>query len=197
MVEREEVARRALLASAQVKLALADGYTETIVRIADEMAAAYRRGGKVVLLGNGGSAADAQHLAGELVARLLRDRPALPALALTTNSSILTAEANDHGYERVFTRQVEALVAEVDVVIGLSTSGRSPSVIRAVEAAKAKGARTIGLSGGSGGELAEIADVCLVVPHSNSQRIQEAHITIGHALCDLVERDLFGEEEVQ
>lgn len=154
--------------------------------------AALKKGGKVVFFGNGGSAADAMHLAGELVGHLKLERPAIPAIALTANTSIITAIANDDGYETVFSRQVEALVNKNDVVIAISTSGNSPNVIRAVTAAKAKGARTIGLTGGSGGKLAGVVDLALVVPSNDTQRIQEAHITIGHIICELVERMMAG-----
>ncbi len=142
------------------------------------------------MFGNGGSAADAQHIAGELVGKLLLERQALPAIALSTNTSILTALANDYGYETVFSRQVEALVDENDVVIGISTSGNSPSVTEAIKAAIAKGAKTAGLTGGSGGTLAEVADLVIIVPSEVTPRIQEAHITIGHIICEMVEKEL-------
>ncbi len=178
--------------SARVKLALAKGNIAEIERMVSLIVTAVKAGGKVVLFGNGGSAADAQHLAGELVGRFKLERRALPAIALTTNTSILTAMANDCGYETVFSRQVEALVSEKDVVIAISTSGNSPNVIEAVKAAKKKGARTIGLTGGSGGKLAEVADLVITVPSNDTPRIQEAHITIGHIVCELVERELAG-----
>lgn len=150
--------------------------------------AAYKRGGKVVLFGNGGSAADAQHIACELVGQFFLKREAFPAIALTTNTSTLTAVANDYGYETVFSRQVEALVNEKDVVIGISTSGNSPSVVEAMKIAKIKGAKTIALTGNDGGKLAEAADLALIIPSNSTPRIQEAHITIGHIVCELVER---------
>jgi len=127
-----------------------------------------------------------------LVGRFKLERRALPAVALTTNTSVLTAVANDYGYETTFSRQVEALVGEKDVVVGLSTSGNSPNVIEAIKAAKIKGAKTIGLTGGNGGQLAEEADLVIRVPSDSTPRIQEAHITIGHIVCELVERELFG-----
>jgi D-sedoheptulose 7-phosphate isomerase len=145
------------------------------------------RGGKVVFLGNGGSAADAQHLAADLVGNFTRDRQAIPAIALTTDTSILTAVGNDMGFEQVFARQIEALVDQRDAVVAISTSGTSLNVIRAARAAKAKGARVIGLTGCSGGELAAICDVVIRVPSAKTARIQEAHIAIGHAICELVE----------
>jgi D-sedoheptulose 7-phosphate isomerase len=176
--------------SARVKLALAKGNIEEIERMVSLIVTAVKAGGKVVLFGNGGSAADAQHLAGELVGKFKLERQALPAIALTTNTSTLTAVANDCGYETVFSRQVEALVNEKDVVIAISTSGNSPNVIEAVKTAKKKGARTIGLTSGSGGKLAKVTDLVITVPSKDTPRIQEAHITIGHIVCELVEKEL-------
>ncbi|MFC1984903.1 D-sedoheptulose 7-phosphate isomerase [Chloroflexota bacterium] len=178
--------------SAQVNSYLAESKVSEIERMVDLITTAYKAGRKVVLFGNGGSAADAQHIAGELVGRFKLNRRAFPAIALNTNTSILTAVANDYGYEVVFSRQVEALVNDKDVVIGISTSGESPNVIEAMKAAKIKGAITIGLTGGNGGKLAEVADLALVVPSDSTPRIQEAHITIGHIICQLVERELSG-----
>jgi len=148
-------------------------------------------GGKVVLFGNGGSAADAQHMAAELVGKFNIQRKAIPAIALTTNTSILTAIANDLGYELTFSRQVEALVNNQDVVIGISTSGRSKNVIEAILEAKKRGAVTIALTGADGGDLASIADITINVPSTSTPRIQEAHITICHILCDIVESSLY------
>lgn len=153
---------------------------------------AYRNKKKLILFGNGGSAADAQHIAAELVNRFELERMALPAIALTTDSSILTSIANDYDYSKVFARQAEALAEEGDVVIGISTSGSSLSVIKGIEVAKEKGAKTIGLTGKNGGELARAADLVLKVPSDDTPRIQEAHITILHIICHLVERELFG-----
>jgi len=186
---RREIARL-LEESASVKRAIARGQVDEIGKMAGIIIDTYRRGGKVVLFGNGGSAADAQHIVGELVGRFMLKRQALPAIALTTNSSILTALANDDGYETVFSRQVEALVNENDVVIGISTSGSSTNVIDAMRTARAKGAKIVGLTGGSGGNLIEVADIVLAVPSNSTPRIQEAHITIGHIVCELVEREL-------
>ena len=160
---------------------------ESIVNL---IVGAYKSGGKVVLFGNGGSAADAQHIACELVGQFALKRRALPAIALTTNTSILTAVANDYGYDTVFSRQVEALVDEKDVVIGISTSGESLNVIEGIEVANKIGAKTIGLTGGKGGRLATVAGLALVVPSDSTPRIQEAHITIGHIICELVEKEL-------
>jgi D-sedoheptulose 7-phosphate isomerase len=184
--------RRRIRDSLRVKEALlADELVDALVRVADLLIAAYRRDGKVLLFGNGGSAADAQHIAAELEGRYLHDRPALHALALHTNTSALTAIANDYGYARVFARQVEAAVRPGDVVIGLSTSGNSENIIEGVRAARAQGAVTVALTGAGGGRLKSLADHCLAVPSAETPRIQEAHILIGHILCELVEQELF------
>ena len=158
---------------------------EAAVLIGDCLAA----GGKLLLFGNGGSAADAQHLAAEFVGRFVVERPGLPAIALTTDSSILTAVANDYGFERVFARQIEALGRPGDVAIGISTSGNSPNVIEAVNKAKKQNLKTIGLSGKDGGLLARASNVSVTVPAANTARIQECHIAIGHIWCELVEFD--------
>ena len=184
-----EITRR-LDESAQVINDLAKSKINEIESVVNIIITVFKTGGKVILFGNGGSAADAQHIAGELVGQFKFKRQAFPAIALTTNTSILTAVANDYGYDTVFSRQVEALVDEKDVVIGISTSGNSPNVIKAIEMAKMKGARTIGLTGGSGGKLAKVADLVLTVPSDVIPRIQEAHITIGHIVCELVEKEL-------
>ena len=152
---------------------------------------AYRNKKKLVLFGNGGSAADAQHIAGELVNKFKLERIALPAIALTTDTSVLTSIANDYDYSRVFARQVEALAEKGDVVIGISTSGASLNVIKGIKAAKGKGAKTIGFTGKNGGELAKIADLVLKVPSNDTPRVQEAHITILHVICYLIEKELF------
>ncbi len=186
---RREIANR-LEESARIKKTIAKSKIGEIERMAKFIIMAYKTGGKVVLFGNGGSAADAQHIAGELVGQFALKRQAFPAIALTTNTSILTAVANDYGYDAVFSRQIEALVNEKDVVIGISTSGNSPNVVEAIEMAKMKGAKTIGLTGGNGGKLAEVADLVLIVPSDITPRIQEAHITIGHIVCELVEKEL-------
>ena len=163
-------------------------------RAVDLIAVAVTSGHKLVLFGNGGSAADAQHIATEFVGRFLRERRPLAAVALTTDTSALTAIANDYGYEEVFSRQVLALARPGDVALALSTSGQSPSVLRAVSACRSLGVRTIGLTGGNGGALAGMVDVSLRVSASTlSPRIQETHILAGHVLCELVERRVCGE----
>jgi D-sedoheptulose 7-phosphate isomerase len=153
--------------------------------------AALRAGRKVLICGNGGSAADAQHWAGELVSRFHYDRPGLPAIALTTDSSILTAIGNDYGYDRVFARQVEALGTEGDVLFALSTSGNSPNVIAALEAARAKAIITVGFTGSGGGRMAALCDICIRVPSTSTPRIQEGHEVIGHAICAMIEAVIF------
>jgi len=153
---------------------------------------AYRENKKVILFGNGGSAADAQHLAGELVGKFYLERKALAAIALTTNTSELTAIANDYNFNRVFARQVEALVNPRDIVIGITTSGNSPNVLEGIKEAKLRGAITIGFTGASGGKLKENVDYLLAVPSEDTPYIQESHIMIGHIICYLVEKELFG-----
>jgi D-sedoheptulose 7-phosphate isomerase len=166
----------------------------TLERAIERVAAALAAGHKVLLFGNGGSAADAQHIAAEFVGRLMCERRPLPAIALTTDTSALTAIANDYGYEEVFARQVRALGARGDVAIAISTSGNSPNVLRAVAACRELGIAVVGLSGGDGGKLAGAADESLCVTASRlSSRIQETHILIGHVLCELVDRRLFGD----
>jgi D-sedoheptulose 7-phosphate isomerase len=154
---------------------------------------ALRRGKKLLVFGNGGSAADAQHLAAELVGRFNRERAPLPAVALTTDTSILTALANDYGYEEVFSRQVRALGSAGDVACGISTSGNSANVVKGLEAAKELGLRTVALTGAAGGPVAEAAEVAVRVPSRSTPRIQEAHATIIHIICEAAEAALFGE----
>jgi len=185
--------RATLEASARVKQAVARELAEPIARAGEWVAAAYRAGGKTLLFGNGGSAADAQHIAAEWVGKLGPDRAALPSIALSANTSDLTAIGNDYGFERVFSRGVEAHGRPGDVAVAISTSGNSPNVIAAVEEAQRRRLRTIGLLGKGGGKLAGLVDLALVVPSSDTQRIQECHIAIGHAIAELVDRLLFPE----
>jgi len=152
---------------------------------------AFRNKQKILLAGNGGSAADSQHIAGELVNRFYFDRPGLPAIALTTDSSVLTAIGNDHGFSRVFARQIEALGNNGDVFVGISTSGNSPDIIEALKTCKEKKILTIGLTGLSGGLMKGMCDICICVPSEETPRIQEVHILIGHIICSIVEEDLF------
>lgn len=160
-----------------------------IEKVAEQMCLVLRQGNKILWFGNGGSAADSQHLAAELVGRFSRRRPALCSVALTTNTSVLTSVANDFGYDQVFTRQIEALYRPGDLVVGISTSGRSPSVLDAMRRAREIGCRTVGFTGGDGGGMREVSDVCLIVPSAVTARIQEAHILIGHLLCDWIDAD--------
>ncbi len=173
--------------SCRVKQRFSEELKDQIVSLAEQMAAALAAGGTIYWMGNGGSAADAQHLAAELVGRLHRVRRGLAAVALATNASILTAVANDTSYADVFARQVEALARPGDVLVGLSTSGNSENVLRALQVGKEKNVLTVGWTGEPGGRLAEVAHLCLRVPSHDTQRIQEAHITIGHIVCGLVE----------
>lgn len=162
---------------------------ETLIRASEALANGIRQGGKVLIFGNGGSAADAQHMAAEMVGKLFIDRRPLPVLALTTDSSILTAIGNDYGYEQVFLRQVQALAKSGDIVLAISTSGNSKNVLLALQAAKTMGCFTIGLTGGSGGKLKEICDLCLCAAHgANSSRIQETHIFAIHSIVDILDR---------
>jgi len=190
-----QTAIRALFeASARARDVFLEENGDALARAVDLVAEALAGGRKLLLFGNGGSAADAQHLAAEFVGRFQRERQPLRAIALTTDSSALTAIANDYGYDEVFARQVRALGAPGDIALAISTSGRSPSVLHAVEACRALGIETIGLTGGDGGTLAGLVDLCLRVSAStHAARIQETHILIGHVLCELVDRRLFGE----
>ncbi|MBF7047544.1 D-sedoheptulose 7-phosphate isomerase [Campylobacter volucris] len=153
---------------------------------------AYKNGNKTLLAGNGGSAADAQHIAGEFVSRFYFDRPGIASIALSTDTSILTAIGNDYGYENLFARQVQAQGNKGDVFIGISTSGNSKNILKALEICKEKEILSIGLSGSSGGVMNELCDICIKVPSSCTPRIQESHILIGHILCAIVEEELFG-----
>lgn len=165
---------------------------KTLVTISEIIVRAFQEGKKAIFFGNGGSAADAQHIAAELSGKFIRDRSSLPAIALTTNTSSLTAIANDYGYEAVFSRQLESLAKKGDVVIGISTSGNSPNVLLAMKQAKRCGAITIALTGRRG-KMRDLADYVLSVPSVETPRIQEAHITLGHIICYLVEEEMFGE----
>ncbi|CAM2803992.1 D-sedoheptulose 7-phosphate isomerase [Helicobacter burdigaliensis] len=169
-----------------------DNLVELIKKASLEVIKAYKNGNKTLLAGNGGSAADAQHIAGEFVSRFYFDRPGIPSIALSTDTSILTAIGNDYGYENLFSRQVQAQGVKGDVFIGISTSGNSKNIIKALEICKEKGIFSIGLSGSSGGAMNELCDICIKVPSSCTPRIQESHIVIGHIICAIVEEELFG-----
>jgi len=191
--ERMEERIRAMFEeSAALTLSFGRENATRIAAMARRMADVLRRGGKILFCGNGGSAADAQHLAAEFVNRFQRDRRALAALALTTDTSVLTSIGNDSGFDRIFSRQVEALARRGDLLVAISTSGNSPNVLRAVEAARDLGVETVGLCGGSGGALAAAADEAFVVPSEATPRIQETHMAVGHAWCALTEDLLAG-----
>jgi phosphoheptose isomerase len=189
---RAERVKKHLLESAEVKRQVAENSLGAILAAADLIAASFRAGGKLLICGNGGSAADCQHMAAEFVSRLTKDfeRPGLPAVALTTDTSFLTAFANDCGFDGIFARQVQALGKAGDVLLGISTSGNSENVVRAVEVARTQGIHTLALVGAQG-RLAQVVDVAIAVPAVNTQHTQEAHVAIEHILCDLVERSLF------
>jgi D-sedoheptulose 7-phosphate isomerase len=178
--------------SLQVKRRYFEEHAGEVLRAASLISECFAAGGKLLLCGNGGSAADAQHIAGEFVNRfLLEERRGLPAIALSTDGGVLTCIANDMGFERIFARQVEALGAPGDVCLAISTSGNSPNVVAAVEQARAQGLKSIGLLGRDGGLLAPLCDLALIVPSRDTQRIQETHNLIGHIICELVELELF------
>lgn len=170
---------------------LASDYIEVIEKISKKVAECYKNGGKLIIAGNGGSAADAQHIAGEFVSRFLFDRPGLPAIAVTTDTSILTAIGNDYGYEKLFARQIQAQGKPGDVFIGISTSGNSPNIVEGLKTAKELGMITVGFTGEKIGAMQELCDYCFNVPSTVTPNIQEAHITVGHIMCGLVERDFF------
>jgi D-sedoheptulose 7-phosphate isomerase len=177
--------------SARVKIAFAHENVDRIRAVVDLIVQAFRSGKKVILFGNGGSATDASHIAAEFVNRFLMDRPPLPAIALNTDPAVVTSISNDFGFDQVFSKQLAALGQEGDVVIGISTSGNSPNVIKALEVAKKNGMRTVVLTGGTGGKMTAIADHTFVVPSKHTPYIQETHITLGHVICQLVDEVLF------
>ena len=189
-----EQIRAQLLESCRVKQSFSGELLARIETFAVRAAEALAAGRKLIFFGNGGSAADAQHLAAELVVRLHADRPGLPALALTANTSVLTAAANDYGFEQIFSRQIESLAERGDILVAISASGASPNVVRGVEAGARRGSFRVALTGETGGALADKVDLLLNVPSRNAQRIQEAHITIGHIACSLIEQIRFGEK---
>lgn len=190
----ERVRREVELAAELLRRVTEDAeLVREIATVAEQFVACLRGGGKVLWCGNGGSAADAQHLAAEFVVRFTVDRPALASLALSVDTSVLTACANDFGYEHVFARQVEALGRRGDVLVGISTSGNSPNVVCALQAARAKAMVTVGFTGASGGKMSELCDTILRVPSNRTQNIQEAHILFGHIIVGLMEETLFPE----
>jgi D-sedoheptulose 7-phosphate isomerase len=186
----EQAVRLVAAESVALKQRFFEANAGLLVAAGRRMAASLRGGGRVLTFGNGGSAADAQHLAGELVGRFLRDRAALSAIALTTDSSVVTAIGNDMGYDSVFRRQVEAHGRPGDVAIGITTSGRSPNVVQALQLARERGLVTMGLTGGGGGRLAGAVDYLIDVPHADTARIQEVHVMVVHVLCQIVEEEM-------
>jgi len=170
-----------------------DQLLTNIEKVAKMCVALYRGDKKTILAGNGGSAADAQHIAAELVGRYGFDRPSIPSLALTTDTSNLTAIGNDYGYEYIFSRQLEGMGQKDDIFIGISTSGNSLNILNAFESAKKKGITTVALTGRDGGKMAKLADISLIVPSDSTPRIQESHILIGHILCDIIEKEIFAD----
>jgi len=186
---------QSLQEGAALRLKVAQDCGQTIVSAARQIAECLHSGGKLLFFGNGGSAADAQHLAAEFVGRFVLERRALPAIALTTDSSILTAIGNDYGFDQVFSRQVEALGCPNDVAIGISTSGNSPNVLAGIRQAAKQRIKTIGLSGKDGGLLAKSVDLSITVQSANTARIQECHIAIGHLFCELLESELASTNE--
>lgn len=194
-MNRKETRRKveeSLADSAFVKLLMLQRCSEDLVKIGEMSVQALKKGRALYFCGNGGSAADSQHIAAELVGRFLKNRRGLPASALTTNTSSLTAIGNDFSYEETFSRQVEAYVKPGDVVFGISTSGNSGNVIAAMRKARKMGAKTVGFTNGEGGKLPKEVDACLKVPSKDTQRVQEGHIAAGHIICDIIEREMFG-----
>lgn len=187
----KELIYYSFLESADLKRAFIEENREKIYSVFLDVAKRLKEGKKILLCGNGGSAADCQHIAAELVGRFRMERKALPAIALTTDTSILTAVGNDYSYDKIFERQVEAVGKRGDVLIGISTSGNSKNVINAARRARELGLLTVGFSGKGGGELSQIVDSCFVVKSCSTPRIQEVHITLGHILCDFIEKYLF------
>jgi D-sedoheptulose 7-phosphate isomerase len=177
--------------SAALKQDFIKEYVDLVVEVSKLLSNAFTRGNKLILFGNGGSATDASHIAGEFVNRFKKERPGLPAIALNTDTAVLTSIANDYDFSEVFTRQLKVLAQEGDVVIALSTSGNSPNVLKAVDTAKRKKLKTIVFTGAKGGKLAAKADFAFTVSSSNTPRIQETHITLGHVICEIVEEILF------
>jgi D-sedoheptulose 7-phosphate isomerase len=195
-VDKTKFIADSLTESSETKLKIKEKCADDILSATDLLVNTFRKGNKLLLCGNGGSAADCQHIAAELVIRLSHKikRPALPAIALTTDTSLLTAGGNDIGFENVFARGVEGLGNKGDILLAISTSGNSGNVIKAVEMAKSKGMKSIGFLGGEGGKLKPLVDFPIVIPSSNVQRIQEGHITVAHIICELIEKELYGEK---
>lgn len=193
-MNKQEFISKSLTESSETKIKIQKECTSDILKSVDILVDAFKKGNKLLLCGNGGSAADCQHIAAELMIRLSHkiQRPAIPAIALTTDTSNLTAGGNDIGYENVFARSVEGLGNNGDVLLAISTSGNSPNILKAVETAKQKNMKIIGFLGGNGGKLKPMVDLPVLIPSFNTQRIQEGHITVAHIICELVENELYG-----
>ena len=191
-----ERVRKFLKDSADLKIQVAETLSDKILEAAQLVHQRLAQGGKLLLMGNGGSAGDAQHIAAELIGRFKKERRAIPAIALTVDTSTLTALGNDYGFDTVFSRQIEALARKGDVVVGISTSGNSENVVRALKLANEIGADTIGLLGNEGGRAKEHTRIAIIVPSNDTARIQETHITIGHIICEIIEQDLVNENKI-
>lgn len=193
MFDKNKFISESLHESSETKLRILEECTQDILSAASMLSEAFKGGNKLLLCGNGGSAADCQHIAAEFMIRLSHhiQRPALPAISLTTDTSNLTAGGNDIGFENIFARLIEGIGNKGDVLLAISTSGNSPNIIKAVDAAKSKGMNVICFLGGSGGKLKSMSDLPVVIPSANTQRIQEGHITIAHIICELVESELY------
>jgi D-sedoheptulose 7-phosphate isomerase len=188
--------KKFLQVSGDLKYQVAETLSEEILKAAHIIRDCLSNGGKLLLMGNGGSAADSQHIAAELIGRFKKERKAIPALALTVDSSSLTALGNDYGFDTIFSRQVEALATPNDAVLGISTSGNSKNVINALNLAQKIGSKTIGFMGNDGGNMKGYVDIGIVVPSKDTARIQEVHITIGHIICEIIEQDLINERKI-
>ena len=191
-----ERVKQLLKTSGDLKHRVAETLSEKILHASNTIRDCLSSGGKLLLMGNGGSAADSQHIAAELIGRFKKERKAIPALALTVDSSSLTALGNDYGFESIFSRQVEALANPNDAIIGISTSGNSKNIIRALNLAREIGAKTIGLMGNTGGSMKDCVDIGIIVPSNDTARIQEVHITVGHIICVIIEQDLINENKI-
>ena len=191
-----ERVKKFLKTSGDLKYKVAEAMADKILEAAHIIRDCLANGGKLLLMGNGGSAADSQHIAAELIGRFKKERKAMPAIALTVDSSSLTALGNDYGFDTVFSRQVEALANPTDAIIGISTSGNSRNVIRALNLAREIGAKTIGFMGNDGGHMKNCVDIGIIVPSDDTARIQEVHITIGHIICEIIEQDLINENKI-
>ena len=191
-----ERVKKSLKISGDLKYQVAETLSGEILKAAHTIRGCLSNGGKLLLMGNGGSAADCQHIAAELIGRFKKERKAIPALALTVDSSSLTALGNDYGFDSIFSRQVEALATPNDAVVGISTSGNSKNVILALNVARKIGCKTIGFMGNDGGDMKNCVDVGIIVPSNDTARIQEVHITVGHIICEIIEQDLIHENKI-